>query len=1037
MSRGLFFKSLISFFARHPTAPNLILVLMIACGIVASTSINRQFFPDFGLDYITISIAWPGASANDVDATIVQAVEPAVRFLNGVKNVSSVSYEGLASTTIEFFADHDMQLALSEVESAVSQLQTLPSESERPVIRKVHRYETVSKLVIWGDATEREIKRNAKSIRDRFLALGVENVTLRGLRKDQVLVEITPGSIYKYKLSIDEIADRLRMLSIDMPAGEISGGQKQIRSVGQKNRAKDFEELEVKSLPGGQKLLLKNLAQVSESVEDDAVQYFRNGFPAIEIDIQRSSKTDALKISNLVKKELINLRSMIPNNINLEEYDVKAESIKERINLLIFNGISGLFLVLIVLFLFMRFRVAIWIAVGIPASLLATLAMMQISDQTVNMVSLFGMIMAIGIVVDDAIVVGEHADYHSNNGLEPMDAAILGASSMAVPVVSSTLTTIAAFIPLFIISGIMGQIISAIPFVVVTVLIASLIECFLVLPFHLGNSFKKPEYKSVLTNVTNNNNRRFQQFKNNKFRFWVKTSVANRYSTVAISISLFILSLSLILGGRVGYQFFPSPEPNMIYSNLKMLPGSSREETKSVVLRLEKSLLDAVATMGYQPDVLKMSLGIVGANIGNNKQGSNSTDVLGGVVVELISSDKRKFKSDELINEWRNQTGSLEGVDNLTFVGQRSGPPGGDLDIRIAGASEIETRELKNIAIQVTDLIKRYPGISNVDDDLPFGKPEILVSVSERGLSMGYSTSIVASQIRSHIDGVVATRFARSDEEVNVKVKLKPQNIENDFLQNIYLKSPDGAISTLKTVVDLKQESGFLKIKRENAIKEVSITADIDESVTRLEYIRDALIEDGLSEIVNSKNLKLRYDGRAREQKETSNDMSKGAILGLILIYIILAWVFSSYTRPLVVISIIPFGLIGTVFGHLVLGFDLTILSFFAILGLSGILINDSIVLVRRIDERAEHESLEDAVVNGSCDRLRAVLLTSATTIGGLTPLLFEKSLQAQFLIPMAITMVFGIAFATFIILFLIPSVILTLEDLKKGILRT
>ena len=288
------------------------------------------------------------------------------------------------------------------------------------------------------------------------------------------------------------------MLSIDMPAGEISGGQKQIRSVGQKNRAKDFEELEVISLPGGQKLLLKNLAQVSESVEDDAVQYFRNGFPAIEIDIQRSSKTDALKISNLVKKELINLRSMIPNNINLEEYDVKAESIKERINLLIFNGISGLFLVLIVLFLFMRFRVAIWIAVGIPASLLATLAMMQISDQTVNMVSLFGMIMAIGIVVDDAIVVGEHADYHSNNGLEPMDAAILGASSMAVPVVSSTLTTIAAFIPLFIISGIMGQIISAIPFVVVTVLIASLIECFLVYPFTWEIVLKSPNISLFL-----------------------------------------------------------------------------------------------------------------------------------------------------------------------------------------------------------------------------------------------------------------------------------------------------------------------------------------------------------------------------------------------------------------------------------------------------------------------------------------------------------------------------------------------------------
>ena len=403
----------------------------------------------------------------------------------------------------------------------------------------------------------------------------------------------------------------------------------------------------------------------------------------------------------------------------------------------------------------------------------------------------------------------------------------------------------------------------------------------------------------------------------------------------------------------------------------------------------------------------------------------------------MFCAGRYSFRSDELIKEWRNQTGWPEGIDNLTFVSQRSGPPGKDLDIRISGAPEIETRQLKNIAIEVADLTKRYPGTSNVDDDLPFGKPEILASVSERGLSMGYSTSLVASQVRSHIDGIVATRFSRSDEEVGVKLKLKLRDTENDFLQNIYLKSPDGIISTLKTVVDLKQESGFLRIKRENGVKEVSITADIDESITRLDYIQDALFKDGLNEIVESSNLKLRYDGRAREQKETSEDMIRGAILGLILIYIILAWVFSSYARPIVVISVIPFGLIGTVFGHLVLGFDLTILSFFAIIGLSGILINDSIVLVRRIDERAQHESLEDAVVNGSCDRLRAVVLTSATTIGGLTPLLFEKSLQAQFLIPMAITMVFGIAFATFIILFLIPSLILSLEDLKKVMSRS
>ena len=1033
MSDGPQLKKLLSFFARHPTAPNLILILMIACGLVASSSINRQFFPDFGLDYITISIAWPGASARDVDSTIIQAVEPTVRFLNGVKNVSSVSYEGLATTTVEFFAGHDMQLALSEVETAITQLQTLPAESERPLIKKIQRYETISKLVISGHKAEKDIKRYAKLIRDRFLNLGVENVTLKGARDDLVLIEVLPEALHKYNLSINEIATRVRTLSVNVPGGEISDGQKQIRSVGQKTQAIEFENLEIKSLPGGQKLFLKNLADVYESVDENSIQYFRNGLPAIEIDIQRSRKTDALEISKLVTKELIKLRKEIPPNLNLEQYDVKAESIKERINLLIFNGVTGLLLVLIVLFLFMRFRVAIWIAVGIPASLLATLAMMELSNQTVNMVSLFGMIMAIGIVVDDAIVVGEHADFKNSQGFDPMESAILGASNMAVPVISSTLTTIAAFIPLFIISGIMGQIISAIPFVVVTVLLASLLECFLVLPFHLGNSFRKPESNSALTRLVAGNDLKFNNFKNTKFKHFVEAAVNNRYSTISISISLLILSFALVLGGRVGYQFFPSPEPNMIFANLKMLPGSSREETELAVLRLESALYDAVSNLGYESNNVTMSLGVVGANIGTtSKQRSSSTDVLGGIIVELISSDKRTFKAVDLIKEWRKQTGWPIGVDNLTFEGQRSGPPGGDLDIRIAGSSEIDTAQLKKVAIEVAELAKRYPGISNVDDDLPLGKPEILVSVSERGLSMGYTTSLVANQVRNYVDGIVATRFARGDEEVKVKLKLKASDLQNDFLQGVYLKGPEGKITTLKTVVNLSQQNGFMRIKRENGIKEVSVTADIDESITRLDYIRDALMKDGLNDIVTSNNLELRFDGRAREQRETSDDMKKGAFLGLILIYVILAWVFSSYTRPLVVISAIPFGFIGAVFGHLLLGFDLTMLSFFAILGLSGILINDSIVLVRTIDERAKSEPIEEAVINGSCDRLRAVVLTSATTIGGLTPLLFEKSLQAQFLIPMAITMVFGIAAATLIILLLIPSLILSLEDFKK-----
>ena len=1030
--------SMIRIFAQHPTASNLVLALMIVCGLAATQVLNRQFFPDFGLDYVTVSIVWPGASALDVDESLVNSIEPVVRFIDGVKKVSSSSYEGLANITIEFESSHDMQLGLAEVESAVGQITTLPLDSEKPRIKRLLRYETVSKLVLSGAHSERALKHYAKKVRDHLLSKGIDKIDLFGDRSEEIWVAVEPKILQKFDLTVGDISEQIRNQSQDLPAGEIAGGERQVRSLGLKKEAIDLETLELKSLPDGSKMLLKDIAVVSEQFEDGQKRAFRKGELAIEFDIQRATNSDALDASEIIRSELDEIRSFLPNDLKIETYNVQSNLIKERINLLVSNGMSGLLLVLIILFLFMSPRVALWVAIGIPASILAALAIMWASDQTINMLSLFGMIMAIGIVVDDAIVVGEHADHRFKTGLSSLEAAVVGAERMAVPVLSATLTTIAAFLPLFVISGIIGQIISAIPFVVIAILIASLIECFLVLPAHLsyglGRAKKESgKFGSFRSKVDNS----LIKFRKEQFEPLVKKAVENRYFTVSIAAMIFMISIGSVMGGHVGYQFFPSPEPNTIYANVRMLPGSTQEETRSAVLEVETALYDGLKKAGQNPEELVvMSLGRLGTlAMTGGSLSAVSSDSLGGVVVELTSSEFRQIKSSEVIAIWREETVWPSGVENLTFEAQRSGPPGGDMDIRLrTNGGEITL--LKKAAGELGTLLGRYDGVSDVDDNMPFGKPEILLELNERGRALGFSTSSVARQVRDLIDGSISIRFPRGEEEITVRVRLEKDSVDNSILQNVLLRSSDGKKIPLKEIVNFSYSKGFSRIKRENGFKEIAVSAEIDSSITRSSYVQRALLDDGLRNIGDRYGVEWSFEGRAREQRETMSDMILGASLGFALIYIILAWVFSSYSRPFVVMAIVPLGFVGAVLGHGVLGFDLTILSIFAILGLSGIIINDSIVLVTTINERAKESSLIEAVVSGSGDRLRAVFLTSATTIGGLTPLLFETSLQAQFLIPMAITLVFGMALATFIVLFIVPSVVFIEQDIKKAMER-
>ena len=1023
-------RGLITLFAEHRTAANLVITLMVVCGLFSLRQINRQFFPDFGIDFVTVTVSWPGASAEDVDSNIVQSIEPEVRFLNGVKKVISSSYEGVGSVSIEFEAGYNMQEALSDVESAITQLRTLPEDSEEPEVKRIVRYETISKLVISGPFPEHSLKSVAKTLRDTLLDRGIDRVDLFGARDEEIWVDVDPSVLRRYDLKLADIAMRIGASSIDLPSGELAGGEQQVRSLGLKRTAAEVEEIELIAFPDGRKVLLRDIATVREAFEDTSRLAFRRGEPAIELNIRRATNTDALDAAKIVATTIAQVTPTLPPTLTLEQYDVRARSIEQRIGLLVRNGLSGLVLVVGVLFLFLNVRVAFWIAAGIPAAMLAAVGIMLLSGQTINMISLFGMIMAIGIVVDDAIVVGEHAESRYRDGLDPLSAAIAGARRMAAPVTSATLTTIAAFMPLFMISGIMGQIISAIPFVVVAVLLASLLECFFVLPGHLSHALRPDTgERGWLGRFKTRFDRKFESFRAGMFTGIVSAAVRHRYATLACSIAALIIAVAAVIGGRVGYAFFPSPEADTVYANIEMVSGTSRDRTREMLLEAERALYDAVEELdGGDSDLVTMSIGKLGTAVGQESGGSveSSSDTIGGLIVELKPSDERDILASQLMAAWREAMGPRPGLESFVVTAQQAGPPGRDLDIRLRGGS---IQDLKSAAAELIELAARYPGVSDIDDDLPVGKPEVILEVTSAGHAMGFTTEDVGRQVRNAIDGAVAKRFPRGDEEVWIRVQLDRKSLDTAALQSLYLRSPAGLEAPVSEIVSMRRETGFARIRREDGKREVAVTAEVDPGITRPASVIRALQEDGLGDIADRYGISYGFAGRAEEQAETSSDMFYGGMLGLAMIYIILAWVFSSYARPVVVMSIIPLGFVGAVLGHFVWGVDITILSVFAILGLAGIVINDSIVLVTTIDARRESEPIAQAAINGACDRLRAVFLTSATTIGGLTPLLFETSLQAQFLIPMALTLVFGLLVTTLVVLLLVPALVVIQND--------
>jgi len=1020
-------RGLVGLFVRHPTASNLLMITIIVLGLFASFRLNTQFFPTLEIPAITVTVEWSGASARDVEENIIDALDPELRFLDDVDKITAIAREGIAVFNIEFFSDADLQKAQSDVEQAVTGVTTLPDAAEEPTINRITFYEPVAKIAISGPFSERTLKDYAKQIRDGLLDAGIDRVSFTGARDEEIWATIPEAELRRLDLGLDQIATRVREETRDLPSGTVEGASEvQLRTLAQRRTAGEVAQIEVKSDAAGNKVRLGDIASVKPEFDDNAVIGLHNGSRAILLQVERAVSADTLQTMEMMKQHLDKVLPTLPESLTTQVYDIRGEYVTQRLGILIQNGLQGLVLVLIVLFLFLNARIAFWVAAGIPIAFLATLTVMFLSGQTINMISMFALIMMLGIIVDDAIVVGEETATQQTMREDRMDAAEIGAKRMMMPVTAATLTTAAAFLPMFLISGRIGDVMVAIPLVAIAVLFASLVESFLILPGHLSHGFGGGKLNRPPGAFRRSFDRGFDAFRAGPFLGLIRLAYDWRYTTLAVAIGATILSVGLVSGGRVDFQFFPSPESENISAEVEFAAGMPEADRIAALSRIEDALSETEKALTDGEGGL-----VVTAFTTLGRAGRTQSDTIAEVAVQLTPSEARTIRTATVMDAWRERLPAIPGIERATVNTERVGPPGRDIDVRLQDAP---IDDLKAAAERVKTALTGFPGVTAISDDMPYGKRELIVEVTPRGLALGFTAESVGSQLRNAFDGAIATRFPLGDEEITVRVRRKQEIGGPQALENLYLRAQDGSFVRFPEVASIREETGFSIIRRIDGKRTVSVTGDIDAEVNSVGNVVDQLRGGVLPELVEEYGITHEFGGRQEDQQQSFADLQLGGLVALTLIFVILAYVFGSYLKPLAVIAIIPFGLVGAIAGHYIMGFPLTIISMIGLLGLTGILVNDSIILVTRLNERLQAgENLRESAIGASVDRFRAVILTSLTTIGGLTPLMFETSRQAQFLIPMAITLVFGLAAATFLVLILVPTLMGVGRDVGRA----
>ena len=1041
-------KGAIAWFAKNGVAANLLMLVVIVAGVFSMMTIKQETFPEFSIDMITVTVEYLGAAPEEVEEAVCVRVEEKIQAISGIEKISSSASEGRGTVNIELMTGADMRAVLDEVKAQVDTINTFPEEVEKPVVQEMTRRRQVISVSVSGEADESTIKQLGEQIRDEIAGFPeITQVELVNARPYEISIEVSEDALRRYGLKFDDVAAAVRRSSLDLPGGSVKteGGEILLRGKGQAYRGPDFERIVLISRRDGVRLELGDVAKVVDGfAETDQFSRF-DGKRSVMVRVFRVGDQNALRIAELVRGYIRDAQPRMPEGIRLTTWQDDSVITADRLDLMLRNGRNGLIFVLIVLTLFLRLRLSFWVSLGIPISFLGALWMLPLMEISINQVSLFAFIIVLGIVVDDAIIIGENIFAHYQRGKSGVTAAIDGAQEMAVPVIFAVLTSVAAFTPLMILPGTTGKIFRVAPMVVIPALLFSLVECLLILPAHLSHlrhapAAEKPRRRSLSEVVDG----RLKWWIDHTYRPVLNFCMHWRYLTVAAMLTILLFTVGWVGAGNLKFAFFPVIEADNITASLTMPMGTPVEVTSEAVRLLEESAervrqqLDEEG-VGGDESVFRHVLASVGSHPSSGRRrgppgtsGSSGGSHLGEVDVELVSGERRSLSSREVANLWREATGAIPDAVLLDFT-DTFFSAGDDIDVQLTGP---RVEVLRAAADELQEKIRQYPGVFDLSDSFRGGKQEIKLQVRPQAETLGVTHLNLARQVRQAFYGEEAQRIQRGRDDVKVMVRY-PQEQRRSLgdLEDMRIRIPGGAEVPFSTVANAEYGRSYASIQRVDRHRAINVTAKVDATKGNPNEII-ASLEAGVLPDVLSRYPGVRYsfEGQQREQLQTVDSLVGGFILTIMMIYALLAVPLKSYVQPLIIMSAIPFGVVGAVWGHSLMGIEnFTMLSLMGVVALAGVVVNDSLVLVDYVN-RSRRAGMEffEAVRNSGAARFRPILLTSLTTFVGLLPLIHEKSLNAQFLLPMAVSLAYGVLFSTFVTLLLVPAEYLIVEDLKR-----
>lgn len=1021
-------KGPVAWMANNPVAANLLMLVCLVGGLLAFSNIKQEVFPDIVQDVVIIQVGYPGGTPEEIEQGICLVVEEAVRGLEGVKEVTATASEGSATIDAELLDGVNVMKVYQDIKSEIDRIRTFPEEAEEPSVSLSSRRRDVMSLVLFGDIPDAELRSLAEQVRDRLQqSPAITQVELDGTRDLEISVEVSQEQLRRYGLTHREIASTISREAVELSGGGIKAdnGETLLRMKERRDAGLDFAQLPLMVSEDGTPLKLGDIATIKDGLEDSDRFAMFNGQPAVMIDIYRVGDQTPTDISKAVSEMIPMIREQLPEGIGLEVRSDRTKVFFQRADLLLRNGAMGLALVILLLGCFLEIRLAFWVMMGIPISFLGSMLLMPAMGLSINMITLFAYLIALGIVVDDAIVVGENIYHYKQTGLPPLEAAIKGCREVASPVGFSILTNVAAFVPLMVLPGVMGDIFGMLPMIVISVFLISWVESLYILPAHLGHQKNRQTNKAAawIHERQQRFSHAFTRWVREKYGPFLDRCLTHRYLVVALSFALLILVAGYWESGRLGFSMFTIVESDYSSATASLPYGSPIEDTEKVAQKLVASARAVLEESGH-PELVEGIFSDVG------RGGTHQAQVRAYLADPEIRD--KIMSTSEFTDAWRKKTGQIPGVRFIRFDADSGGPGGGP-----ALTIELRHESIAVLEAAAADLgreLETFPLVKDVDDGVETGKPQFDFTMKPEGIALGLTSEEVGRQIRAAFQGAEALRQQRGRNEVKVQVRLPKEDRDRLYsLENFILRTPSGGELLLSEAVNINKGTSYTSIDRRNGQRTLTVTANVTPK-SKAGEVREQLAQTVWPQRMERyPGLDYSYEGRDADSRDSFASMKVTLPLVLIAIYALLAVPFKSYFQPLIVMVSIPFGIIGAVLGHLIMGYDMTMIGIIGMLALSGVVVNDALVMISFAnDRRQHHDNAHDAVVAAGIQRFRPIMLTTLTTFGGLAPMIFETSRQAKFLIPMAISLGYGLLFATMITLLLVPSLYMIVEDIKN-----